>query len=59
MPSGVYERTSWHKSRIKNVFQKGHKNNVGNYWNLGRVRPDIECEKIKESMKGCNNPAWK
>lgn len=25
MPKGVYERTDWHKSRISNLFQKGHK----------------------------------
>lgn len=55
MPKGVWKRTEWHKSRLKNTFQKGHKLNVGNNWNKGKTRPEEVRRKISESSKGTKN----
>ena len=55
MPKGVYERTDWHKSRLQNLFQPEHKTNIGNDWNVGRVRPKYERDKIRASMMGEKN----
>ncbi|MEK9201618.1 MAG: hypothetical protein AAB944_01470 [Patescibacteria group bacterium] len=37
-------------------FQKGHKLNVGNTWNLGKKRPDSVKKQIGDSLRGVPKP---
>lgn len=56
MPKGVYERTEWHKSRIRG-FKKGHVP-----WNKNRVMPQSERDNISRKLKGRfsgeKHPMW-
>ena len=53
MPRGVYPRTEWHISRIKNKFEKGHqglreKNGMFGIHNFGNKNPNWKGGKYKK-----------